>query len=118
MNNIFRRPITILSVIQMFRNEAEFDESFCVYGEVVSETEITLDSLCYLDEYSEFDDTKDEEILPPFVRDNNLELWFTDEIIEQVVINSLHQNKNIEDSKILEGVFYYYKHDTFLDLRL
>lgn len=116
MNNFFRRPISILSVIQMFRNEVEFDESFCVYGEAVPITQIKLDSICYLDEYSEFDDGEDEEISPQLIQDNNLELWFTDEIIEQVVINSIHQNESVENSQILEGIFYYYKHDTFMDL--
>lgn len=74
-----------------------------------------MESICYLDEYSDFDDN-DEEILPIFVRENGLELWFTDEIIEQVVVSALHQNPEVEDGRILEGLFYYYKHDAFKDL--
>jgi len=43
-----------------------------------------------IDEYSEITDD-DEEIFPKYITQNNLEFWFTDELLEDVTFNTLKQ---------------------------
>lgn len=115
---IYRTPITIRELIKTISAEYDeddenYDESYCVYGETVSEN-IFLDSICYLDDYAEITDD-DKEVFSDFVIKNKLELWYRDELIQDVISSELEKNPKATDERILEAIKYYNKHDAFME---
>lgn len=117
MNN-FREEVTVKYLIEDMKKyvDVDPDKSFCVYGKGFATVDtVSLESICFLDEYSDYDDD-DNEVVPIYVSKNKLELWFSDEIVQQVVISFLHQNPKVSNGKILEGIFHYYKYDVFMNV--
>ena len=86
------------------------DNGWCVYS---SENVISAETKCYVDEYPEFDED-DNEIYSDFVKNNNLELLFRDEMIQDVIIASLHQKSDATIEEIINALLYYEEYDTFL----
>lgn len=112
---VFRKPITVLQLIQLVRAKEDQGESYCVYGHGCS-SEATLASTCYLDAYAEI--TEDyEEIYPGFVVQQGLELWFREELVQDVITNAESQNPSVSNEKILAAIEYYNEKDCFLVLQ-
>lgn len=110
----YQKPITLLGLIQMVRAKKDQGESYCIYGKGDS-SEANLSSICYIDSYAEITENY-EEIYPTFVTENSLELWFREELVQDVIFNALHQDKNVSDEKILDAIKYYDENDCFMDL--
>jgi len=68
-----------------------------------------------IDEYSEITDD-DEEIFPKYITQNNLEFWFTDELLEDVTFNTLKQKASATNEEILKAIKYYNDRDSFMKL--
>jgi hypothetical protein len=66
-------------------------------------------------EHSEITDD-DEEIFPESITQNNLEFWFTDELLEDVTFNTLKQNTSTTNEEILKAIKHYNERDSFMDL--
>lgn len=88
--------------------------TYCVYGKGSSD-QATLETDCVIDEYSEITDD-DEEIFPERITQNDLEFWFTDELLEDVTFNALKQKTSVTNEEILKAIKYYNEHDSFMDL--
>jgi len=88
------------------------DNGWCVYS---SEEDVFLESICYIDDYPEFDDD-DNEIYSEYVLNNNMELIYRDEMIQDVVIACLNQKDDVSLSEIMEALNYYDEYDDFLEL--
>ena len=88
------------------------DNGWCVYS---SEEDVSLESICYVDDYPEFDDD-DNEIYSEYVLSNNMELIYRDEMIQDVVIACLNQKDDVSLSEIMEALNYYDEYDDFLEL--
>lgn len=114
INMEFHKPITILELINTIRSKKDKGESYCIYGNGDSST-ADLSTVCYMDAYGEITDDY-EEIYSQFVRENDLNLWFREELVQDVISNAFYQNKNVTDEKILEAIKYYDENDSFLDL--
>jgi len=110
----FQEAIKITDLIDLIRLEQDRDCDYCVYGKGDS-SNIEIDSICYIDDYSDIDDD-DNETYPDFVTNNSLELWYRDELVQDVVFNCLHQNKSVSNSKILEAIKYYSSNDCFMNI--
>jgi len=106
----------INNICELYKTKGEngiyLDNDWCVYS---SENEISAETKCYVDEYPEFDED-DNEIYSDFIRNNNLELLFRDEMIQDVIIASLNQKSNATIEEIIKALLYYEEHDTFLVL--
>lgn len=110
----FREQMTLGELIQIIRLKEDEGESYCIYGKGDS-TEIDLSSVCYLDVYPEI--TEDyEEVYPDFVTSNGLELWFREELAQDVVFNVINQDSNATDGTVLEAIKYYDEKDCFMSL--
>ncbi len=110
----YRKQITLIELIKIVRTKKDQGESYCIYGNGDS-IETNLSSICYIDSYGEI--TEDyEEIHPKFATDNNLNLWFREELVQDVIFNALYQDKKVTDEKILEAIKYYDENDCFIDL--
>jgi hypothetical protein len=88
--------------------------TYCVYGKGSSD-QATLETDCVIDEYSEITDD-DEEIFPEKITQNDLEFWFTDELLEDVTFNALKQKTSVTNEEILKAIKYYNERDSFMDL--
>lgn len=110
----YQKPITFLELIKIVLTKKDQGESYCIYGHGDS-SEATLSSICYIDSYAEITDDY-EEIYPKFVTQNGLVLWFREELVQDVIFNAVHQDKNVTNEKILEAIRYYTRNDCFLDL--
>ncbi len=109
-----RQAISLSELIDIVRNKRDLDEPYCVYG-IGDSSEADLSTSCFLDDYAEITDD-DDEIDTPFVTEKNLWLWWRDELVQDVVLNALHQDSRVTDEKILQAIKHYSKFDTFLDL--
>lgn len=106
-----RSPLTINSIIDWVRSEADRSELYCVYGKADTEP-AALTATCYLDDHPTITDDY-EEHFPDFVTREGLEIWYRDELIQDVVANALHQKPNVSNETILTALEYYTEKDCF-----
>lgn len=92
--------------------EVYLDNNWCLYS---NEDAISLESKCYIDDYPYINDN-DEEIYPEFIVNNELELLYRDELIQDVVISCLTQKKTASLEEIMFAINYYDENDCFLKL--
>lgn len=85
------------------------DNGWCLYSEG---DEITLESICYIDEYPELNG--DDEVYSEYITDNKLELVYRDELLQDVIISCMQQKDTVTYDEILEAIKYYDENDTFL----
>jgi len=107
-------PITVRELIQMLRTKKHYGEHYNVYGTGDGEN-VDLSTYCYIADPQEVTDD-DEEIFPAFVVENDLELWFYSEILEDVLDNAVMQKPGVSDETVLRAIEYYNSKDTFMDL--
>ncbi len=94
-------------------NEAIYSNSgWCLY---LKAEEINLDTVCYIDNYPDFDDD-DEETYPLYVIENDLDFKYRDELLQDVICSALYSKSNATNEELMNAVFYYDKHDSFLEL--
>ena len=110
----FDVPIEIHDLLSSVRAKQERGKPYCVYGSGDS-TNASLDTICYLSLYPEISDDY-EENYSDFVSANRLELWYRDELVQDVVENALHQLPEISDARLLEAIKYYVDRDCFIEL--
>lgn len=89
------------------------DDDWCLYAK---DDSLTLDSLCFIDQYPTIDDN-DREIYPPFVSENDLHFMFMGSLLQDVIMNCLDQDSAVTPEEILEAITYYNQHDTFMPLK-
>jgi hypothetical protein len=109
----YKQTIKLTDLIDFLKTQKK-TLTYCVYGKGSSD-QATLESDCVIDEYSEITDD-DEEIFPESITQNNLEFWFTDELLEDVTFNVLKQKKSATNEEILKAIKHYNDRDSFMDL--
>ena len=114
LDNIFRTPISMRGLVEMAKLK-KVNYSYCVYVKD-SDAPITADTVCFIEDYPEINDS-DEEIYPEFVVDNNLELLCREELLQDVVRNAIHQKPNVATDEIVNAFNYYNEHDSFLKIQ-
>ena len=108
----YQQHLSVGELIAILRRQ-EKTLHFCVYGAQDSST-ITLQTLCVIEAFPLITDD-DEEIYPDFVVHHRLEFWFSDELLEDVVMSALHHNPSLTDSELVEAIGYYAEHDCFMN---
>lgn len=109
----YNKTIKITDLINFLKTQKK-NLTYCVYGKGSSD-QATLETDCVIDEYSEITDD-DEEIFPKYITQNNLEFWFTDELLEDVTFNTLKQKASATNEEILKAIKYYNDRDSFMKL--
>lgn len=109
----YKQTIKLADLIDFLKTQKK-TLTYCVYGKGSSD-QATLETDCVIDEYSEITDD-DEEIFPESITQNNLEFWFTDELLEDVTFNALKQKKSATNEEILKAIKHYNERDSFMDL--
>ncbi|KJZ63917.1 DUF7716 domain-containing protein [Pseudomonas fluorescens] len=109
----YNKTIKLADLIDFLKTQKK-TLTYCVYGKGSSD-KATLETDCVIDEYSEITDD-DEEIFPENITQNNLEFWFTDELLEDVTFNVLKQKKSATNEEILKAIKHYNERDSFMDL--
>lgn len=109
----YNKTIKITDLIDFLKTQKK-NLTYCVYGKGSSD-QATLETDCVIDEYSEITDD-DEEIFPKYITQNNLEFWFTDELLEDVTFNTLKQKASATNEEILKAIKYYNDRDSFMKL--
>lgn len=107
-------PITVSDLINMIRKEGVHSDAYCVFG-ASDPNDATLASICHLDVYPEITDDG-REIYSSFVTDNDLDIWYTDELVQDVVENAIIQDARVSNEKILEAIKHYCDNDCFINL--
>ncbi len=49
--------------------------------------------------------------------DSGLELWFRDELVQDVFASALHQDSRVSDREIMNAINHYDESDCFLEIR-
>lgn len=113
----FQKVYTFNDILEYLRNiykdtKSLYDDnnSWCIYSNT---NEISLGTICYLEDYPEIND-EDEEFYSQFIVDNALELICYDETIQDVLISALNQNKDLSNLDLLNALNYYLEHDNFI----
>lgn len=109
----YNKTIKITDLIDFLKTQKK-TLTYCVYGKGSSD-QATLETDCVLDESSEITDD-DEEIFPKYIIQNNLEFWFTDELLEDVTFNALKQKISATNEEILIAIKHYNERDSFMKL--
>lgn len=109
----YKQTIKLTDLIDFLKTQKK-TLTYCVYGKGSSD-QATLETDCVIDEYSEITDD-DEEIFPESITQNNLEFWFTDELLEDVTFNALKQKKSATNEEILKAIKHYNERDSFMNL--
>ncbi len=109
----YGQTIKIADLINFLKTQKK-TLTYCVYGKGAS-NQITLETDCIIDEYSEITDD-DEEVFPERITKNNLEFWFADELLEDVTFNALKQKASATNKEILKAIKYYNERDSFMNL--
>ncbi len=105
------QSIKINDLIDFLKTQKK-ELTYCVYG-AGSSDQATLQTDCVIDEYSEITDD-DDEIFPERITQKNLEFWFTDELLEDVVFNALRQKASATNEEILKAIKFYNESDSFI----
>lgn len=110
----FRKPTTLIEILNYTRNNLEdfyrARDSYCVY---CKEFKLDINLIYYLDDSPEISDD-DEEIYSDFVRENNLQLVVTSEVISQVIEVAIQEKEMVSNEVLVEAVKFYNKHDDFI----
>ena len=85
---------------------------FCIYG-APQDNPITLRTSCVIEAFPQITDD-DEEIYPPYILENGLEFWFSDELLEDVVMSALHHKPTVSNTELLAAIEYYAERDCFM----
>jgi len=107
-------PITLRELVGSIIAKDDLAISYCIYGHDDSR-KISLDTTCYMSSYPDIS-SDDKETYPLFVSTNNLEFWYSDELVQDVVENALHQNPAVSDNMILDAIEHYSRRDCFLTI--
>lgn len=89
------------------------DNNWCVYSQ---QDNMELDSYCYINEQPEINDISFEEKLPSFIEENELQLVFRDELLQDVIVSALDRKENASNEELLKAIHYYNNNDSFLEL--
>lgn len=114
VNMKYREPIKFLEIIKMIKDNIDKGFSYCIYSKLSDSDDLELDTICYIDDYSEIADD-DEEIYSKFVIENELNFFFREELVQDVITNAFYQKPDVTDQEILEGIIYYNNKDNFMD---
>ncbi|POA30183.1 MULTISPECIES: hypothetical protein [Pseudomonas] len=107
----YQQHLSIGELIGLLRQQ-EKTLHFCVYGTQDSST-ITLQTVCVIEAFPQITDN-DEEIYPDFVIRQGLEFWFSDDLLEDVVMSALQHKPSVTDVELLKAIRYYAEHDCFM----
>lgn len=90
-------------------------DGYCVYWTGSFKAPVPLDAVVYISYYPKVTD-EDEEIFPVEVIKQDLALVWSDELIQDVIDNALHQKPNVSINQIHKAINYYDHYDCFMDL--
>ncbi len=107
----YQQHLAFGDLIERLRQQ-EKTLQFCVYG-APQDTPLTLHTPCVIEAFSRITDD-DEEIYPPYVIQNGLEFWFSDELLEDVVMSALHHKPTVSNTELLAAIEYYAERDCFM----
>ncbi|MCM1183213.1 MAG: hypothetical protein NC337_07550 [Roseburia sp.] len=93
--------------------EVEADDDWCLY---MKDEEISLMSECYILDYPEIDDDTDEEVLPQEAIENQMDIVYRPELLQDAIIAALHQKPNAANDELLHAIKYYIQHDNFMQM--
>jgi hypothetical protein len=110
----YKDRITVGQLIAIVKRRGHENKSYCVYGHGESDN-ASLESECYIDLYPEITEDFDE-IFPDFVIEQRLNLWYREELIQDVVASVLAQDSHATETTILKAIKYYVKNDSFLKI--
>ena len=88
--------------------------AYSIYSEITNLDRLELDSICYLGDCPKIEEGK--IILPEQAVQKGLNLLFTQETIEDVILNALHQKKGVTDEQILSAIKHFTKNNNYLKL--
>lgn len=113
MNSLkIRQPISINSIIEAIRLGHDFNDNLCLYtAEEVGK--ITAELICYLDDYPEVFNDKDQ--YSDFVNEHDLYLLYYGEQFKDVMQSVLTQQPQASVGEFTKALNYYMENDDFLD---
>lgn len=112
----FREPIPFEQILTMILQKEDEGASYCIYSSILDSNELTLKTICYIDDYPEIDDDDEEEIYSDFVNQNDLSLLFREELVQDVIMNAVDQKQSVTNQELLDAICFYNKNDNFMKL--
>ena len=102
-------------LIRVVINKEDRGVDYCVYSDLnIDKLELNME--VWIDRYPDIDDDSDEEIFPTDNNGHEYFLMYRDELIQDVVEESVRQKSNATLEEIANAIDYYSKNDNFLSL--
>ena len=105
----------INSLKEKYKSEGEAalyaDSNWHIY---VADNELRLNTVCCVTAPPDFDDETDEEIIPEFAVENEMDGSIISEIFQDVIVSALVQKENVTNEELINALNYYLDNDTFM----
>ena len=110
----FYLPIEFSDIIEMKKQKLNSNVSYCIYSEITDLDRLELNSICYLGDCPKIEEGK--RSLPEQAEQKGLNLLFAQEMVQDIILNALHQKKNVTDQQILSAIKHFARNNSYLQL--
>ena len=115
MEYLFKEIIEEIKEVYLEEGETKLcaDSQWCVYAK---SADLELESACYVLPYPAYDVETDEETFPELAVQNGLDVVYTHDMLQDVIMSALDQKENAAVQELYKAILYYEENDTFMDL--
>lgn len=112
---LFKEIIEEIKEVYLEEGETKLcaDSQWCVYAK---SSDLDLESACYVLPYPAYDVETDEETFPELAVQNGLDVVYTHDMLQDVIMSALDQKENAAVQELYKAILYYEENDTFMDL--
>lgn len=111
---VFKEIIEEIKEVYLKEGEEKLcaDNKWCVYAK---SSDLNLKSECYVFPYPAYNVETDEETFPEFAVQNDLDVIYTHDMLQDVIMSALDNKENATVQELYEAILYYVENDTFMD---
>lgn len=112
---LFKEIIEEIKEVYLEEGETKLcaDSQWCVCAK---SSDLDLESACYVLPYPAYNVETDEETFPELAVQNGLDVVYTHDMLQDVIMSALDQKENAAVQELYKAILYYEENDTFMDL--
>lgn len=107
-----KKPYTLGFIINQVSNQIRIhgfsNKNYCIYSK---NENIQSDQICFIDKYPEI--KNDEEVYPDFVQRENLELLYSCDQFEDVLLNVMAQVIHPSEKDYIDALIFFIENDDY-----
>ena len=114
-NRMYTMEEIINFLTEKYKSEGEEalyeDSDWHIY---VSDDELLPTTVCCITAPPDFDEETDEEIIPEFAVENEMDGSILPEIFQDVIISAISQKEDVTNEELIKALNYYLDNDNFM----